>query len=126
MKVNDNKRRASVLKPLRDFKKFFQIARKGHGKNFILYHWSSSELLKGEVEFACVASRKSVSKRAIRRNKAKRRIKAAVYDFFSQNNVNRNMKIFIAAKNTAVSVAWEELLLELHKAMARILKGNEN
>ena len=116
----------SLFNPLRDFKRFFLTAQKGQYKYFTIYHWRSSELSIRDVEFACVASRKAVSKRATQRNRAKRRIKTAVYGFLAKNSVDCKIKLFIAAKKTAVTASWESLLCDLNKAMARILEINEN
>jgi ribonuclease P protein component len=94
-----------------DFKKVFQRGKKSFGKLFSIRH------LVNDLEnprIAVVVSNK-VSKRAIVRNKIKRRIRAVVKNNLA--DVSDNYDVIISALPPSVDVDYDTLKVELINAL---------
>lgn len=125
--------RSAPTEKVKSFQKVFQTGLKSHGR----FH--SSHLLvdlggddeqdtRMLVRAAVVASKKAVGKRAVKRNRAKRRLRplmSAVVCEFRQNGSLPSGPVnwVVRAKAACLDCSSEELRLDLHSALTSLLSS---
>lgn len=94
----------------------------------------SSSLEDGLLSFAVVASKKSVDKRAVRRNRVKRRLRAAVRCLategqlvrqVAQSNQQRHLLWVLMANRGCLAADWESLKQEVKAHWESVGFGGE-
>ena len=119
------------IQKVKKFKEFYSTAKKVRGKHFNSF--VSSKITTSDLPtlcFAVVASKKGVDKRAVNRNRAKRRLKAAfnlslkqLAEASSGSELKSGTLVFMANRS-AVSCDWGELQKEVYLGVARFFNEN--
>ena len=108
------------------FQKFFNKSKKLRGRHFNTFVFpKDSEQEEGlELSYMVLASKKGVHKRAVKRNRAKRRIKAAVLEFLKENQGLNDLPYHIGfmAYRTSLECPWEEITSDVQETLIRIHK----
>ena len=87
---------------------------------FVLYAGKNKTEEKQETKFGFVVSKK-VHKRAIIRNKIKRRLREAVSSYIKENDVNF-ISMVVCAKDNSVSCNYKDILKSVYALMNKIAK----
>jgi ribonuclease P protein component len=120
------------VKKIENFKKFYENSVKLRSKHYLLYYKtvsspgeavSSPGLTRGStssVSFAAVASKKGVSKSAVKRNRAKRRLKNAFFEYMktAENKNSKEINLVFMANRSVLHCEWSELKNQIARTCA--------
>lgn len=103
---------------------FFKKARKFRFQHFLLYQ----ETIPGpgrQIQYAVIASKKGVDKRATRRNRAKRRLLAAVRNLPHTAQVSwaGTRQWVLMANRSAIHCDWSQLTEDLARHLSEAQRG---
>jgi ribonuclease P protein component len=99
------------LKHWRDFRTVYRRGKRVHGKNLVLVVYQNGE---SPTQVGISISRK-VSKKAVIRNRIKRRIRHACRELLPQTDLS--LQIIIIVRHCAVQCEYEIFLRELEKLL---------
>lgn len=124
-----------VVEKIKDFKTFFGFARKRKSHDFSLYYVkgaaSPTENNKvpnpkasPQIRFGVIASKKGVSKKAVHRNRVKRRLRAAFSIALksTQSPANCDVQLVFFANRAVLKSKWENLTESVAHAMQAVLE----
>lgn len=107
-----------------NFNDFYSRSSKYKTNYFITYFSiAKSEKTVGDIKFAVAASKKGVHKRAVKRNRVRRRIKHAFKDYLRTLIMppGIELQLLFMASRLALEVKWEQLLEAINIAMQKVL-----
>lgn len=114
---------------IKDFKSFYAEAERSRGRHVLTYSRTKANDPCGQIALAVVASKKGVDKRAVRRNRVKRRLRAAmalvlkVRQSTEQNESSTTIPAIewcLTGNRSVLNTGWNELLEEVSAVWARI------
>lgn len=112
------------LKHWRDFRKVYGKGKRFHGHRLVLITYCDrDEMPKPATKVGISISRK-VSKKAVVRNRIKRRIRSILRLFLP--NIEAGWKVIIIVRSNAIECGYEDFLRELEKLLikAEVLYGH--
>ena len=111
------------LKHWRDFRKVYAKGKRFHGRNVVLITYRDQESPQDFTKVGISISRQ-VSKRAVVRNRIKRRIRQAFHLLLS--GIKPGLKIIVIVRSNTTECEYEDFLRELEKLLikAEVLYGH--
>ncbi|WP_186644931.1 ribonuclease P protein component [Fluviispira vulneris] len=107
------------------FSEFYAKAVKSRSEFFLTYMtFSKCSLDQKLLKFAVVASKKGVHKRAVKRNRVRRRLKNALNQCLKSFEIpagNEIQLLFMANRNV-LEVPWDDLLKAINTTLQKALK----
>lgn len=112
-----------TVEKIKNFKRFYDQASKVRAKHYLFFHTAakaeegdlscpqSGEQKEPKLAFAMVASKKGVSKSAVKRNRAKRRLKHAFLQILRdrQTDIKTDVQVVFMANKSVLQCQWQEL-----------------
>lgn len=93
---------------IESFKRFYEGSTKLRHKHYLVYYKMGGQT--GDISFAAVASKKGVSKSAVKRNRAKRRIKNAFFEYLKEKQLPvKGIDLVFMANRSTLFCEWSEL-----------------
>ncbi|WGL60103.1 ribonuclease P protein component [Pigmentibacter sp. JX0631] len=117
-----------LIEKIENFSLFFEKARKIKTNYFLFYFQVNNSLIDSSVlKYAIISSKKGVHKRAVKRNKARRRIRHALFSVLKTFDLPSEIALDIVfmANRSVLSVTWEQLLEEISLILQKSLKEKE-
>lgn len=116
------------VEKIENFSSFFDSAAKFRTNFFLFYYKKEkSTLSHGVLKYAVLSSKKGVHKRAVKRNKARRRIRHALFAVLKTLDLPAEVAINVLfmANRSVLTAQWERLLQEVSAALVKILAEKE-
>lgn len=107
-----------------NFSEFYSSASKYRTAYFLTYmSFKKNPETKCVLKFAVVTSKKGVHKRAVKRNRARRRVKSAFMDYLKTANFpfGVEIQVLFMANRSVLEATWDELLGSITVAMQNVL-----
>ena len=107
-----------------NFSEFYSSASKYRTTYFLTYmSFKKNPDVEGSLKFAVVTSKKGVHKRAVKRNRARRRIKCAFMDYLKTAAFpfGIEIQVLFMANRSVLDATWDELLGAVKIAMQKVL-----
>lgn len=107
-----------------NFSEFYSSASKYRTPYFLTYMaFKKNPEAEGVLKFAVVTSKKGVHKRAVKRNRVRRRIKCAFLDYLKTATfpIGVEIQVLFMANRSVMEASWEELLGAVKFAMQKVL-----
>jgi ribonuclease P protein component len=134
-KDNTRKMKLPEVEKIKDFKAFFGLARKRKSQAFSLYYVKGEQDKKtelvsskaGSLSFGVIASKKGVSKKAVHRNRVKRRLRSAFRDALKSTDLpsNREIQLVFFANRCLLEAKWKNLTESVTHAMQVVLEDGQ-
>ena len=107
-----------------NFAEFYSNASKYRTTYFLTYmSFKKTEDEKGSLNFAVVTSKKGVHKRAVKRNRARRRLKYAFIHYIktAQLPLGIEIQVLFMANRSVLEADWDDLLTAVQNAMQKVI-----
>lgn len=112
----------TLVSKITNFNKFYKSARKSRFECFLTYTiCDKAECQGSSILFAVVASKKGVHKRAVKRNRVRRRLKNAFFYCLKNLQIPEGieLQILFMANRNVLEVPWNSLI----DKMSQVLTG---
>ncbi|MGY3804780.1 ribonuclease P protein component [Pigmentibacter ruber] len=117
-----------LIEKIENFSLFFEKARKIKTNSFLFYFQINNSPTQCSVlKYAIISSKKGVHKRAVKRNKARRRIRHALFSVLKTFDLPSEVALDIVfmANRSVLSVNWEQLLEEISLILKKSLREKD-
>lgn len=107
-----------------NFSEFYSNASKYRTAYFLTYmSFKKGKDEQGSLNFAVVTSKKGVHKRAVKRNRARRRLKCAFRYYLktAELPLGVDIQVLFMANRTVLDAPWADLLAAVHTAMQKVV-----
>lgn len=117
-----NEQKKLSVKKIENFKKFYENSVKLRSKHYLLYYKTKPAEPDSAVSFAAIASKKGVSKSAVKRNRAKRRLKNAFFEYMktAENKNSKEINLVFMANRSVLHCEWSELKNQIARTCASL------
>lgn len=118
-----------IVEKIENFPTFFENALKYRTNLFLFYYkLEKSSLADAKLKYAVISSKKGVHKLAVKRNKARRRIRHALFFILKSLDLPAEVAIDVIfmANRSVLSAPWEQLLQEISSVLLKILAEKES
>ena len=109
-----------TLKKRRDFVLSNKYGQKVHNKNFILQEYSNPNISDQGLMFGFTATKRIGN--AVKRNRAKRRMRALITSFLKQDNIlfKEKYSYVLIAKHSILKASFFDMHIQLKQCLSRL------